>query len=563
MPRVKRLAAPESALKRQKSESFYGQALASIEGLQNEDGDRLLVTAFVKLPSKKLYPDYYTLIESPISLNEINKKVARGSYTDPSEFVDDFRLMFDNAQKYNDPESWIVHDARQLLEHMEKFAEDFGDDVGADVGEGQVTNADLPSLANSLLDELIAYEFPGEGVLSGPFMDVVDPEEYPDYFKVIENPTSFNVVRESIENGTLFSPDAPVDENLQAFYDAVALIFTNAQTYNDPSSLIHEDAKKFQQVFDEKFQALKLESFPDTKLKLKIKPPKEPVKLKLNLKQETPQPPKKRRGRKPKKLIEEEQAALAAAQGSDFKAELEAEPQEDDPDDPNDKSNATENHIMGKSHDVPPEDEVFIRNVTFSSSHTSSQQALSAISSQPYSTLTTTQAAKRSLFPLLSVVNASTLFEYKFDPIGYSTKAYTIDLPAEASSLVSFKVLLHEIICNLKKPELGGQGISQEDFTIALFVNDEEITSGYEMYEDEEHNQNLLAVQYEVKLSYGLNIVNFELRLSPALAKSLRKDAPQEEPSDLGARHTRHQLQQIKLNWEVEKFMLMVNSHSP
>lgn len=141
-------------------------------------------------------------------------------------------------------------------------------------------------------------------------------------------------------------------------------------------------------------------------------------------------------------------------------------------------------------------------------------------------------------------------------------------MPAEASSFVSFKVSLHHIIFNLKKNDLvNGQGIlkgdSEEDFLVALFINDDKISS-CETFEDEDpqSNKSLFGLQYELKLSYGLNIINFELRLSPNLAKSLRKDEPEPE-NDLGSRHTRHQLQQIKLNWEVEKFQLMVFCHNP
>lgn len=569
MPRLKRAAASDADAKRQKAglDNFYTQALASIEPLQNEDEDRLLVTAFVKLPSKKLYPDYFTLIEEPISLNEINKKIARGVYSEPSELVQDFQLMYNNAQKYNDPDSWIVHDARDLLQHIERYAEEHGDEAAASGdGDGKATVDDLPGLANTLLDGVIAHEFPGEGILSGPFMEQVDPEEYPDYFKVIQNPTSFNTVKRSIGDGELFSPDLSLEENLQAFFDATNLIFVNAQTYNDPSSLIHEDAKKLQAVFEEKFQALKLEVLPETKFKLKLKPPKEPTKLKLNLKAETPsEPPKKRRGRKPKKQVEEEQAALAAAQAADMKAEQEQEPEEDTKHTSDDHSNATETNVMGKAQELPPDDEVFIRDVVFSSSQNSVQQTMNALSNQPLTSFSEAQALKKSLFPLTPMLDMSTIFEYKFGPIGYSTKAYTISLPTDASPLVSLKVLLHDIIYKMKKPELEGRGIAQEDFLINLFVNDEEISNGFDMFEEEnasDPDKSLLGLQYDLKLNYGLNILNFELRLSPSLAKSLRKDAPQEEPADLGARHTRHQLQQIKMNWEVEKFTLMVVSHS-
>lgn len=511
-----------------------------------------------------MYPDYYTLIEEPISLNEVNKKVARGSYGNVQDFVLDFQLMYDNAQKYNDPESWIVTDAKKLFDYVSNRADDYSESLGS------ITVADLPRLANNILDTVINHEFPEDGVLSGPFMEVVDPEEYPDYYKVIKNPTSFNDVKSMIAKD-LFSEDRSLEDNLQAFYDATNLIFTNAQTFNDPSSLIYEDANKLRDVFDKEFESLKKEAIPQSKLKLKVKAPKEPMKLKLNLKSETPQPQKKKRGRKPKKVLQEEAETRKAAEveSAGIKLEdLDTEAGEEDDEETKRKLNATESNVMGKTPVTPSSDEVFIRGVTLSSSHTTTQQVANSLSQQGPALITPAQAYKRDMFPDVPVLNAATLFQYKFGPIGYSTKAYSISLPAEASSFVSFKVSLHHIIFNLKKNDLvNGQGIlkgdSEEDFLVALFINDDKISS-CETFEDEDpqSNKSLFGLQYELKLSYGLNIINFELRLSPNLAKSLRKDEPEPE-NDLGSRHTRHQLQQIKLNWEVEKFQLMVFCHNP
>ncbi|KAM3126423.1 hypothetical protein CJJ07_000878 [Candidozyma auris] len=568
MPRAKRAAAQDSAApkrhKGQSLEEFIKSILEEIDTLQDDEGERALVTAFVKLPSKKMYPDYYTLIEEPISLNEVNKKVARGSYGNVQDFVSDFQLMYDNAQKYNDPESWIVTDAKKLFDYVSNRADDYSE------SSGSITVADLPRLANNILDTVINHEFPEDGVLSGPFMEVVDPEEYPDYYKVIKNPTSFNDVKSMIAKD-LFSEDRSLEDNLQAFYDATNLIFTNAQTFNDPSSLIYEDANKLRDVFDKEFESLKKEAIPQSKLKLKVKAPKEPMKLKLNLKSETPQPQKKKRGRKPKKVLQEEAETRKAAEveSAGIKSEdSDTEAGEEDDEETKRKLNATESNVMGKTPVTPSSDEVFIRGVTLSSSHTTTQQVANSLSQQGPALITPAQAYKRNMFPDVPVLNAATLFQYKFGPIGYSTKAYSISLPAEASSFVSFKVSLHHIIFNLKKNDLvNGQGIlkgdSEEDFSVALFINDDKISS-CETFEDEDpqSNKSLFGLQYELKLSYGLNIINFELRLSPNLAKSLRKDEPEPE-NDLGSRHTRHQLQQIKLNWEVEKFQLMVFCHNP
>ncbi|GEQ68079.1 hypothetical protein JCM33374_g1745 [Metschnikowia sp. JCM 33374] len=591
MPRVKRPASFESgASKKPKSPvAPFKDLLDDLDNLQDDDETRLLVTAFVKLPSKKLYPDYYTLIEEPISLNEISKKVARDAYSSADEFVADFRLMHDNAVKYNDPNSWIVEDAAKLLAYVEEHAPEV-----TLTGDSEPETTDLPKVCLDVLEDVIGHDFPGEGQLSGPFMDDIDPEEYPDYFQLIANPTSFTNVRAKVTSGDLFSEEKSVLENLQAFYDATMLIFSNAQTYNDPSSLIHEDSEKLRSVFSEKFAALKNALVADSKpgLKLTLKAPKEPVKLKLNLKGKTPgapaavgaaagaatsalnpdEPPKKRRGRKPKKLIEEEQrlAALEAARLKQESGEVDEETAAADEDaDDSETFDPSESCAMGKSKTIPSSDDVFIRRVAFVSSQSSASQIMDSLASQPPQQLSRAQLFKKSLYPEVPVLNAATFFEYQFEPLGYSTKAYSITLPRDSTPIVNFKVGLHELIYNIKRDDLiDGQGLlkgkAEEDFMCSLSLNDEEIDNGCEMTEEVDPVDNetkLLNLTYELKLNYGLNMINFELRLSPSLSKSLKKKSTEEEPTAIAGRHTRHQMQQIKLNWDVEKFTLFVVSH--
>jgi len=56
---------------------------------------------FVDLPDRNVYPDYYSLIKNPISLNMINEKIDNDAYAEPQDFQDDFSLMFKNAKTFN------------------------------------------------------------------------------------------------------------------------------------------------------------------------------------------------------------------------------------------------------------------------------------------------------------------------------------------------------------------------------------------------------------------------------------------------------------------------------
>lgn len=73
--------------------------------------NRQLALIFMKLPSKMEYPDYYELIKNPIDMEKIAHKLKNGAYTAVNELASDFILMFDNACKYNEPDSQIYKDA--------------------------------------------------------------------------------------------------------------------------------------------------------------------------------------------------------------------------------------------------------------------------------------------------------------------------------------------------------------------------------------------------------------------------------------------------------------------
>lgn len=47
-------------------------------------------------------PDYYEVIEKPMDLTTIQKKMDNGRYTQPEEFVNDIDLMIVNSYQYNE-----------------------------------------------------------------------------------------------------------------------------------------------------------------------------------------------------------------------------------------------------------------------------------------------------------------------------------------------------------------------------------------------------------------------------------------------------------------------------
>lgn len=104
---------------------FAVKAQSLLDGLvelkDEETGDSVL-ELFLKLPSKKLYPDYYKIIKKPISVNEIQKKLNRKSgYKSYDDLVDDLKLMISNAQTYNEPGSFVYENATTIEQFINEF----------------------------------------------------------------------------------------------------------------------------------------------------------------------------------------------------------------------------------------------------------------------------------------------------------------------------------------------------------------------------------------------------------------------------------------------------------
>ena len=60
------------------------------------------------------YPDYYQLIQQPIALSTIRKRISSHHYRNVLDFREDMRLMFNNARTYNQEGSWVYVDAEEM-----------------------------------------------------------------------------------------------------------------------------------------------------------------------------------------------------------------------------------------------------------------------------------------------------------------------------------------------------------------------------------------------------------------------------------------------------------------
>lgn len=96
--------------------SFAKLGIASLASLVNTTSSRgrTLSHDFLRLPSKRQYPDYYVQIKRPIALDDIKRQLDSGQYAFFDEVKQDFEQCFKNAKKYNMKESQIWKDAKYL-----------------------------------------------------------------------------------------------------------------------------------------------------------------------------------------------------------------------------------------------------------------------------------------------------------------------------------------------------------------------------------------------------------------------------------------------------------------
>ncbi|QLL31430.1 hypothetical protein HG536_0B02930 [Torulaspora globosa] len=101
-------------------EDLLGQMREQIE----ESDGHPLTTIFEKLPSKRDYPDYFTLIKQPIALDIIMRNAKKGQYAALEDVKKDLQVMYDNARFYNEEGSWVYNDADKLNEFTDQWFKD-------------------------------------------------------------------------------------------------------------------------------------------------------------------------------------------------------------------------------------------------------------------------------------------------------------------------------------------------------------------------------------------------------------------------------------------------------
>lgn len=261
----------------------YEDLFSSIMTASDQDS-RPLHLVFQLLPSKKRYPEYYNVIESPIDLRGIARKIQDGKYLNLNEMETDLLQMTKNACIFNEPGSQIYKDAKALKRiitsrkieiehsksHIEKKSERIrnkrlkgavqslsaitaalkSESENSSDGEEDADSEQLDDPENprwQLYNAVRSYEHEGM-VLSESFMKLPSKRYYPSYYHEIKNPISLLQINKKLSNGE-YGTVIEVAGDLN-------ILFENTKKYNKPDTKFYKDVVILQKVMQDKVHEL-------------------------------------------------------------------------------------------------------------------------------------------------------------------------------------------------------------------------------------------------------------------------------------------------------------------
>ncbi|KAJ9598145.1 hypothetical protein L9F63_026750, partial [Diploptera punctata] len=228
------------------------QALAkSLIDYVREDG-RQPILMFMEKPSKKLYPDYFQVIQDPIDMLTIEANIKTNLFGLSDAWQLDVKLLFNNCRQYNEEGSMIYEDANKLEDVLMEKAREMGLGGAAPPPPTPVNNTPAPTPTSTpcktetknttvlatkirtLYDTIRDYKDPKGRQLSLIFLKLPSKLEYPDYYEVIKRPIDLERISQKLKTSQYESLDDMVSD--------FVLMFDNACKYNEPDSQIYKDA---------------------------------------------------------------------------------------------------------------------------------------------------------------------------------------------------------------------------------------------------------------------------------------------------------------------------------
>jgi len=195
---------------------------------------RQLSLIFLKLPSKHEYPDYYDIIKRPIDLEKISSKIRNNQYELLEDAIADFSLVFDNAAKYNEPDSQIYKDAQtlsRLCHQTVKHLTDDGDGVPDARAEGN-------DILNSIYTAMVTAQDAEDRCYADSLLEVPEHDEV-DGKRV--RMLSLEIIKRRVDRGLY--------KKLEQLQRDVFLVLDRARRLSRTDSQVWEDSVELSKRF--------------------------------------------------------------------------------------------------------------------------------------------------------------------------------------------------------------------------------------------------------------------------------------------------------------------------
>ncbi|EPQ28278.1 uncharacterized protein PFL1_04105 [Pseudozyma flocculosa PF-1] len=96
------------------------QCYRAVESCLEPETGRKRCLLFLDIPKKTDYPDYHVIIEKPIAMRQIKRRIDNRTFRRVDTCRDEFHLMVRNAKTYNQEGSWVYNDAVELQKAFDK-----------------------------------------------------------------------------------------------------------------------------------------------------------------------------------------------------------------------------------------------------------------------------------------------------------------------------------------------------------------------------------------------------------------------------------------------------------
>nr|XP_034962028.1 protein polybromo-1 isoform X3 [Zootoca vivipara] len=233
-----------------------------VRNCRNNQG-QLISEPFFHLPSKKKYPDYYQQIKMPISLQQIRTKLKNHEYETLDHLECDLNLMFENAKRYNVPNSAIYKRVLKMQQVMQAKKKELARRADIEDEDSMISSATSDAGSSKrkskknikkqrmkiLYNVVLEAREPGTGRrLCELFMVKPSKKDYPDYYKIILEPMDLKTIEHNIRSEKYVGEEFMIED--------MRLMFRNARHYNEEGSQVYNDAHILEKILKEKRKEL-------------------------------------------------------------------------------------------------------------------------------------------------------------------------------------------------------------------------------------------------------------------------------------------------------------------